>query len=107
MKGTILSSIIAASSVAAQMTVGPVLLNVAAVDVNDPEYTTCSDVANYIASCVTSLGGTDALSTADPSIFLDCACCTDSTAIYTYSSACSSYFSKEEGTSYSAAYSGE
>lgn len=107
MKGTILSSIIAASSVAAQMTVGLGLLNVAAINVNDPGYTTCSVVSDYLDSCVTSLGGTGALATADPTAILGCACCTDSTAIYPYFSACSSYLSEEGGPSYSDSYSGE
>ncbi|KPM46041.1 hypothetical protein AK830_g478 [Neonectria ditissima] len=105
MKAAILSSVVAAGSVAAQLTVGPGLLNIAAIDVDDPEYTTCSVVADYVAGCVTSLGGSDALATADPNEILGCACCVDNTAIYPLYSACSSYLSDEGGPSYVDSYS--
>ncbi|KAK7421000.1 hypothetical protein QQZ08_010174 [Neonectria magnoliae] len=104
MKAAVLSSVVAAGSVAAQLTVGPGLLNIAAVDVTDPEYTTCSIVADYVAGCVTSLGGSDALATADPNEIIGCACCASKTAIYPLYSACSSYLSDEGGFSYSSAY---
>ncbi|KAK7420084.1 hypothetical protein QQX98_002946 [Neonectria punicea] len=104
MKAAVLFSVVAAGSVAAQLTVGPGLLNIAAVDVSDPEYTTCSVVADYVAGCVTSLGGSDALATADPNEILGCACCVSRTAIYPLYSACSSYLSDEGGSSYSSAY---
>jgi hypothetical protein len=107
MKGAILSSIISASTVAAQLTFAPELFQAAAVNINDPEYTTCSAVAQYVGECVTSLGGTDALATADPTEVLNCACCVSATPVYPLYSACSSYLSDEGGATYSDSYSGE
>ncbi|KAH6890589.1 hypothetical protein B0T10DRAFT_323562 [Thelonectria olida] len=105
MKGTILSSVISASAVAAQLSIAPELFQAAAVNINDPEYTTCSVVADYVGECVTAIGGTDALATADPTALLSCACCVSATPVYPLYSACSSYLSDEGGATYRDSYS--
>lgn len=110
MKGAILS-VVSASVVAAQTVtkspIQPEVFNVAAININDDEYTTCSVVANYVGECVTSLGGTQALATADTNELLSCACCVSETPVYGLYSACSSYLSDEGGATYSDSYSGE
>ncbi|KAH8686973.1 hypothetical protein BGZ61DRAFT_533622 [Ilyonectria robusta] len=106
MKGAILSSIVTASGVAAQLKLGPGLghINVAAVDVSDPEYTVCSNAADLVDACVTAAGGADALAT-NAAEFVGCACCIDSTAIYPVYSGCSVYLSEEAGPTLSDTYS--
>ncbi|KAF7555819.1 hypothetical protein G7Z17_g1873 [Cylindrodendrum hubeiense] len=104
MKSAILSSVVAAGSVAAQITLDAGALNIAAIDASDPEFTTCSAVGDYVAACITAAGGSDALET-NAAEFIGCACCIDATAIYPVYSDCSVYLSDEAGPTASDLYS--
>lgn len=108
MKGAVLS--ILASGVAAQVTIPPVLapgiLNVAAVNPNDPGYQTCSQAVNLFEDCVASLGGVEAAADADPKKLLGCACCDGSSPAAPLYSVCSNYLEEELPTA-SEQYEGE
>lgn len=107
MQTTLLSLVAAGSVVAAQQITGlPKLPDVvAAVDPSDPEYTACSLAGLIVESCVSALGGSQGLATADANELIDCACCVEGTAIATAYSICSDYLS-EEAPSYSSEYEG-
>lgn len=102
-----LISLVAAGSVAAQhLTFLPAIpAVVAAVDPSDPEYTVCSAANALLEVCISSIGGSDAVQTADPTELVNCACCDSNTALAPAYSVCSSYLS-EEAPSYSSEYSG-
>ncbi|KAF7559835.1 hypothetical protein G7046_g4333 [Stylonectria norvegica] len=100
-----LLSLFAAAGVAAQhVTLPAQALVVAAIDPADPQYTVCSAANELLSYCVSSIGGTDAVLTADPTAILNCACCAEETALSPLFSVCSTYLS-DEAPSYSTQYS--
>lgn len=84
-------------TVAAQLNLPVGALNIAAINQNDPEFAVCTDIADKISECVSDLGGTTGLTTADPIAVVECACCDGGRAIATSYSVCSDYLSEEGG----------
>ncbi|KAM5345299.1 hypothetical protein ACJ41O_011161 [Fusarium nematophilum] len=102
MKSAILSLL--AGSVAAQITIAPELMQFGAVDENDADFTSCALAQNYLENCVSSVGGVEAVSTANPEEFVGCICCAARRPISTIYSACSEYL-EGEAPSFSSQYS--
>ncbi|KAL7800172.1 hypothetical protein V8C37DRAFT_8269 [Trichoderma ceciliae] len=89
---------ILASGVAAQHMTLP-LINydevVNAIDPNDSGYQICTAAADFLSSCVDKLGGSDALSTANPLSLAACACCLGTTDVAPVYSTCADYLGSE------------
>ncbi|KAF4464624.1 hypothetical protein FALBO_8532 [Fusarium albosuccineum] len=93
MKAAVLSLL--AGGAAAQINLGPNLLNVAAANPNDPGYASCTEAVSLVQDCVSSIGGLDAAATADPQALIGCACCDGRSNAAPIYGACSSYLEEE------------
>ncbi|KAL6697397.1 hypothetical protein J3F84DRAFT_285886 [Trichoderma pleuroticola] len=86
-----------AGGVAAQMTLP--LINydevVNAINPNDPGYQICTAAASFVSNCVAEVGGSEALSTANPLSLAACACCIGTTDVAPVYSTCADYLGSE------------
>jgi hypothetical protein len=64
-----------------------------AFDPSDEGYSACTVAASFVAGCVAELGGSEALSTANPLKFAACVCCVGTTDVAPVYSTCSDYLS--------------
>ncbi|KAL6826362.1 hypothetical protein V8C40DRAFT_244041 [Trichoderma camerunense] len=88
---------ILAGGAAAQMTLP--LINydevVNAINPNDPGYQICTAAASFLSGCVAEIGGSEALSTANPLSLAACACCIGTTDVAPVYSTCADYLGSE------------